>query len=38
MYKTGKKITKFCDNAIEKQKFHQNKIPISTKIWMVIKH
>ena len=38
MYKTGKKITKFCDNAIEKQKFHQNKIPISIKIWILIKH
>ena len=37
MYKTGKKITKFCDNEIEKQKFHQNKRPISIKIWMVIK-
>ena len=27
-----KTVAKFCDNEIEKQKFHQNKRPISIKI------
>ena len=30
--KMEKKITKLCDNKIEKQKFHQNKSPISINI------
>ena len=37
IYKNGKKITKFCDNKIEKQKFHQNKSPISINTQIITK-